>query len=394
MFVTLRYGLGLLLAALLLALTACGAAGPNAADDDVADDSPMVFRVGSTTVTENDFEQRLEESLGPPILQLLTQGQTPEQITELATQQNVRESVLNDMIQEYLLVEVAREEGIGVDAEEIDAAVEQQQSMGALPGEEPESTPTPEEEAELREEIARQQLVQAVIARHTRADMFNSKHILVEEEATAEEVMDKLEEGEDFAELASEYSIDPGSADSGGEYGWVPRGTFVPEYEEAAFDAELNEPVLVESQFGFHVIVVEDREENRAFEDFEQLSSAGNAQQYYEETFVPWYEDLRAQAEEDGTLEVNEDFDPTSVPLPFPDETEMPPQMGDPAPQPPDAAPDAEEPVPADPEDGATEDGATEDDTTEDGATEDGATEDGATDDDTTEDTPESDDTP
>jgi peptidyl-prolyl cis-trans isomerase C len=378
MFVTLRYGLGLLLAVLLLALTACGAAGPNAADEDVADDSPMVFQIGNTTVTENDFEQRLEESLGPPIQQLLMQGQTPEQITELAAQQNVRESVLNDMIQEYLLVEVAREEGIGVDAEEIDAAVEQQQSMGALPGEEPEGTPTPEEEAELREEIARQQLVQAVIARQTRADMFNSKHILVEEEATAEEVMDKLEEGEDFAELASEYSIDPGSADNGGEYGWVPRGTFVPEYEEAAFSAELNEPVIVESQFGFHVIVVEDREENRAFEDFEQLSSAGNAQQYYEETFVPWYEDLRAQAEEDGTLEVNEDFEPTSVPLPFPDESEMPPQMGDPVPQPPDAAPDAEEPAP-DAEDDTTEDDTTEDDTTED---------------DTTEDTPESDDTP
>jgi hypothetical protein len=189
--------------------------------------------------------------------------------------------------------------------------------------------------------------------------MFNSKHILVEDEATAEEVLEKLEEGEDFGELAGEYSQDPGSAQSGGEYGWIPRGTFVDEYEQAAFSAELNEPVIVESQFGFHVIVVEDREEDRAFEDFEQLSSAGNAQQYYEETFVPWYEEVRAQAEEDGTLEVNEDFDPTSIPLPFPDESEMP-QTGDPAPQPPDVAPDVEQPVPDDPEvtpEGAEENG-------------------------------------
>jgi peptidyl-prolyl cis-trans isomerase C len=352
MFVTLRYGFGLLLAALLV-LTGCSA--PQSADDDIgaaadADDSPMIFRVGDTTYTENDYEQRLEESLGPPIRQLLAQGQTQEQIAELAQQQNVRQSVFDDMIQESLLVEVAREEGIGVDAEEIDAAVEQQQSMGALPGEEPEGTPTPEEEAELREEIARQQLVQAVIARHTRADMFNSKHILVEEEETAEEVVSKLEEGEDFGELASEYSQDPGSADEGGEYGWIPRGTFVPEYEEAAFNAELNEPVIVESQFGFHVIVVEDREEDRAFDDFEQLSSASNAQQYYEESFLPWYEELRATAEEEGTLEINGDFDPTSVPLPFPEGIDAAPDTMDPAPQPPDVAPDVEEPVPDDPD--------------------------------------------
>ncbi|NJL35073.1 MAG: hypothetical protein HC893_15975 [Chloroflexaceae bacterium] len=159
--------------------------------------------------------------------------------------------------------------------------------------------------------------------------MFNSKHILVEDEATANEVLERLEDGDDFAELAAEYSQDPGSAETGGSYGWVTRGSFVPEYEEAAFTTELNEPVIVQSQFGYHVIVVEDREEGRPYEDIEQLRNSSTSQQDFETSFLPWYEELRAQAEEEGLLEIDEEFDPASVPLPFPEGTELAPASDD-----------------------------------------------------------------
>jgi peptidyl-prolyl cis-trans isomerase C len=336
--VKLRYVAGVVLSGLLLVLTlaACGRDAGSAADgsEEAEDTSPMIFRVADTTVTEQDYRQRLEETLAPAIQQMLAQGQTREQVTQMAEEQDVRQSILEDMIQQELLLWYARQEGIGVDAEQVDQEVQRRQDMlGTAPDEDGEAieegdaADTQATEVALREEVSEQQLVLQVIANNTTADMFNSKHILVEEEETAEEVLEKLEAGEDFGELAAEYSQDPGSAQEGGEYGWIPRGSFVPEYEEAAFSAELNEPVIVESQFGYHVIVVEDREEDRAFEDIEQLSSAQNAQMFYEETFVPWYDELRAEAEESGVLEVNEEFDPTSVPLPFPDEDEMPPTM-------------------------------------------------------------------
>lgn len=72
----------------------------------------------------------------------------------------------------------------------------------------------------------------------------------------AEGVLKKALAGEDFAALAKENSEDPGSKDNGGEYDFVKKGSFVPEYETAIFKMKDGEiyPSLVESQFGWHII--------------------------------------------------------------------------------------------------------------------------------------------
>lgn len=304
-------------------LAGCGA-NPSAATPTPA--SPVLFSINDKVVTLADFEQRLEETLGPILTQMRMQGQSEEEINALADEQNVRQSILDEMIQQELLTRIAREEGLGVDPAEIDKQIEQRKQFAGMGGMEA-AEMTAEEEAALREELTQQQLVLQVVAKHTTADMFNSRHILVEDEATAKEVLAKLEAGEDFAKLAAEYSTDPGSKDKGGTYGWVAKGNFVPEYEEAAFTAELNKPVIVKSQFGFHVIVVEDRQENRPYDDIEQLRQSGSAQQHFEATFMPWYESIRKAAEADGTLVVNRDIDLSTVPLPFPAEVPTMPAM-------------------------------------------------------------------
>ncbi len=82
-------------------------------------------------------------------------------------------------------------------------------------------------------------------------------HILVETEAEADAVADRLANGEDFATVAAEVSLDTGSATSGGNLGCVARGVTVPEFEDALFatpEGEISDPV--QTEFGFHIIEV------------------------------------------------------------------------------------------------------------------------------------------
>ncbi|MBV8773894.1 MAG: peptidylprolyl isomerase [Deltaproteobacteria bacterium] len=76
--------------------------------------------------------------------------------------------------------------------------------------------------------------------------------------AKAEEVMQKVKSGGDFAKLAREYSDDPGTKDRGGELGYISRGEMVKPFEDAAFKLTPGQLTLVKSRYGYHVLQLEE----------------------------------------------------------------------------------------------------------------------------------------
>ena len=118
-------------------------------------------------------------------------------------------------------------------------------------------------------------------------DEVRARHILVEEEDEAAAVLARLEAGEEFADIAREVSQDPGSARNGGDLGFFTAGRMVAPFSAAAFElepGEISDPV--ETQFGWHVIKVEER---RA-------------------TQLPQFEDMREQIENFLTRQAQQAF--------------------------------------------------------------------------------------
>ena len=128
-------------------------------------------------------------------------------------------------------------------------------------------------------------------------EMVNARHILVEEEETAKEILAKLDAGEEWDALAAEYSLDTGNKDNGGALGWFGRDVMVDEFEDAAFALEpgqISEPV--KTSFGWHIIA-SDGKEMRPLED-EALESAQSA------VYQEWYDGLRAKHQVESYPEI------------------------------------------------------------------------------------------
>lgn len=125
-------------------------------------------------------------------------------------------------------------------------------------------------------------------------------HILVQTEADGHLVLDQLDAGESFEDMAQVHSLDPGSRDQGGFLGAIYPGDMVSEFEEAAFALEVGEiSGLVESSFGFHIIKVHDRQEGHT-PDFEEVRDQVEHELLSHEAgdMIPgWLEELRQKAD-------------------------------------------------------------------------------------------------
>ena len=118
------------------------------------------------------------------------------------------------------------------------------------------------------EEAARKAYDEAAKAQPP-VEEIHARHILVPTEEEAKAALARIKAGEDFAKVATELSKDP--AGEGGDLGWFTKDRMVPEFADAAFKlqpGQVSDPV--KSQFGWHIIKVEERR-MRTFPPFEQL---------------------------------------------------------------------------------------------------------------------------
>lgn len=134
--------------------------------------------------------------------------------------------------------------------------------------------------------------------RFQRGESVSAKHILVDSEELCLELMAKINAGEtDFESAAKEFSTCP-SKERGGDLGQFGRGQMVPEFDTAAFEAEVGQVVgPVKTQFGYHLIKVEQKNEAAvmAFEEVAENIKNNLFQQKQNEAYAAKVNELRAK---------------------------------------------------------------------------------------------------
>lgn len=221
-------------AAAILALAALGTStNPSFAQDD-----KVVAKVNGNTITEADMRFANAE-IGAQL------GDIPENVK--------RRALAEYLIDNALFAEAAIAAKIAADP----AFEEQMQYV---------------RRRLLREQYFEKQLKGAIseadakkiydqrVAQLKSEDEVAARHILVDTEEKAKEILAKIKAGGDFAALAKENSTDTGSKEQGGFLGYFGRGQMVPEFEKAAFTmikGQVSEPV--KTNFGWHIIKLEDR---------------------------------------------------------------------------------------------------------------------------------------
>ena len=259
-----------------------------------------------------------------------------QQLSQLMMQRQLlgREDALNNLIDEELIRQAAEERGIAASPDEIDRLIEEgfgyyrdqptpmpTPSTGAITST-TEISPTEEQDPMTRSQFEEsygeylsmlqegtglseaeyRDIVEALLLRQKMEEFIGeqvsttelqvrARHILLETEEEAQAVLERLEQGEDFEALAAELSQDSSNAESGGDLGWFTQGQMAEEFDEAAFGLSVGEiSDVVETSFGFHIILLEERDENRELEP--QMLD-----QRRQEAFQVWLTDLRAEAD-------------------------------------------------------------------------------------------------
>lgn len=240
-----------------------------------ADPNAVVLKLGNTEVTAAEFEPRFEIALRS----LAAQQGAPLDEATLAQFGALRPNFLDQFATQQVLLREAQARDVSVPQAEVDAQVTQAKERAGETFAQALSQAGYGDEAGLRDYIRESLVLQRVVEslqgevkvtdaavqrfydenpeQFVQPDQVCARHILVADQAKADELYGRLEGGADFAQVARNNSTDPGGKDNGGDLGCLARGQTVPAFEEAAFAAKVGETTKpVQSEFGFHIIRV------------------------------------------------------------------------------------------------------------------------------------------
>jgi peptidyl-prolyl cis-trans isomerase C len=214
------------------------------------DANPVLAKVNGTEIRQSDL-MLAEEELGPSLAQM-----------DPATK---KENVLAFLIDMKIVAKAAEDKKVDNNEEfkKRLAFTRNRLLMDSLLATEGKAATTDEAMKKVYEDASKQIAGEQEV---------HARHILVESEDEAKAVAEELKKGADFAELAKKKSKDPGASD-GGDLGFFTKDQMVPEFSAVAFTLEpgkISDPV--KSQFGWHVIKVEEKR-NRKAPEFEQVKS-------------------------------------------------------------------------------------------------------------------------
>lgn len=208
-----------------------------------------------------------------------------------------RLTVLDGLIQQVLIEQAAAAQGITVSDAEVDAEIKQTIDVaGGLEKWRAQLAADKMTEVEFRGGLRSALITQKIRDIVTKdaclhVEQVRARHILVADEPTALQVKAQLDRGADFAQLASQYSLDVTTRQSGGDLGWFTHGQLLQRsVEDTAFALALNAiSGPVKSELGYHIIQTTDRSTDRPVDDqtCALLSQA---------TFERWIRDLVSKA--------------------------------------------------------------------------------------------------
>lgn len=271
---------------------------------------PVLARVNGEEIKAQDFLTVLKRQLQVVTVQYAVDW---NDATNQSLIPGFQDQILGQMVQDALLRQLATAESISVTDADIEAeraSIETEVvSSGQYADWNAFLTAMGSDPKDFGEQIRTYLLYKGLLSSHggpTEVEQVNARHILVDTEETGQEVLKKLKEGAAFADLAKEYSTDTGSAESGGELGWFPRGMMVAEFEEAAFTLPIGETSeLVQTDYGYHIIQVLDRTVRPLDADMLEQSQ--------QEAFGVWYDEQYQKANIE-TLVTFETPEPTPTP--------------------------------------------------------------------------------
>lgn len=254
--------------------------------------APLAALVNGQYVFLADYEHQIEQF----VKSLSSQGLDPQTEEGQAHLAQVREDVLESLIDYVLIEQAATALGASVSEDELEAQVESDIAAGGGQAAFDEwllaTLQTREDYKEmLRQSLLSQRVLEAVTADMPDvAEQVHARHIVVDQEEVAQQILSLLLGGADFVALAREYSLDAATKDNGGDLGWFPRGLVAIELERAVFSlqpGEVSEGIPLGEQI--HIVQVVEREA-------EHPLSLETQMLLKQASFSQWLEEQRAAA--------------------------------------------------------------------------------------------------